>query len=80
MTSDNKNIVITGVARTPIGTFRGSLKEMQASELGTLVVKAAIEKSHLKNNEVDELIIGQVFTAATGQNPGCATVRYGPAP
>ena len=69
MTSDNKNIVITGVARTPIGTFRGSLKEMQASELGTLVVKAAIEKSHLKNNEVDELIIGQVLTAATGQNP-----------
>jgi acetyl-CoA C-acetyltransferase len=69
MPSDIKNVVITGAVRTPIGTFRGSLKEMQASELGTLVVKAAIEKSHLKHNEVDELIMGQVLTAATGQNP-----------
>ena len=45
MPSDIKNIVITAAVRTALGTFRGSLKEMQASDLGALVVKAAIEKS-----------------------------------
>ncbi len=69
MPNDIKNIVITAAVRTPIGTFRGSLKEMQASDLGTLVTKAVIEKSNLKPNDVDELIMGQVLTAATGQNP-----------
>ena len=69
MPNDIKNIVITAAARTPIGTFRGSLKEMQASDLGTLVTKAVIEKSNLKPNDVDELIMGQVLTAATGQTP-----------
>jgi acetyl-CoA C-acetyltransferase len=69
MPNDIKNIVITSAVRTPIGTFRGSLKEMQASELGALIIKAAIEKSNLKSNDVDELIMGQVLTAAAGQNP-----------
>jgi acetyl-CoA C-acetyltransferase len=69
MSNDIENIVITSAVRTPIGTFRGSLKEMQASELGALVIKAAIEKSNLKSNDVDELIMGQVLTAAAGQNP-----------
>jgi len=69
MSVNNKNIVITSAARTPIGTFRGSLKEKPASELGTLVTKAVIEKSNLKSNDVDELVMGQVLTAATGQNP-----------
>ena len=44
MQSDIKNIVITSALRTPIGTFRGSLKEMKASDLGALVVKTIIEK------------------------------------
>ena len=69
MSTDIKNIVITSAVRSAIGTFRGSLKEMQASDFGTLVVKAAIEKSNLKPHDVDELILGQVLTAATGQNP-----------
>jgi acetyl-CoA C-acetyltransferase len=73
MPSDNKDIVITSAIRTPIGTFRGSLKEMQASDLGTLVTKSVIEKSNLKPNEVDELILGQVLTAAAGQNPARQT-------
>jgi len=69
MPSDIKNIVITSAVRTPIGTFRGSLKEMKASDLGTLMVKGAIEKSNLKTDDIDELIMGQVLTAASGQNP-----------
>ena len=69
MGENNKNIVITSAVRTAIGTFRGSLKDMQASELGSLVAKAAVKKSNLNSNEVDELIMGQVLTGATGQNP-----------
>ena len=69
MDKDNKNIVITSAVRTAIGTFRGSLKDMQAKDLGALVTKAAMEKSDLDSKNVDELIMGQVLTGATGQNP-----------
>ena len=69
MNEDTKNIVITSAVRTAIGTFRGSLKDMQASDLGALVVNAAIKKSNLTSNDVDELIMGQVLTGAAGQNP-----------
>ena len=69
MDSNNKNIVITSAVRTAIGAFRGSLKDMQASDLGAIVTKAAMQKSNLIPNDVDELIMGQVLTGATGQNP-----------
>ena len=73
MVKDDNNIVITSIARTAIGTFRGSLKSMQATDLGSLVVKEAIKRSNLHLNDVDELIMGQVLTAATGQNPARQT-------
>ena len=69
MTVDNKDIVITSAVRTAIGTFRGSLKDMQAKDLGALVTKAATKQSNLNSTDVDELIMGQVLTSATGQNP-----------
>ena len=69
MSNNIKNVVITAAVRTAVGTFRGSLKEMYASDLGALVTKAAIEKSNLNPNDIDELIMGQVLTAAAGQNP-----------
>ena len=68
MDSNNKNIVITSAVRTAIGNFRGALKDMQASDLGALVAKAAMQKSNLNSDDVDELIMGQVLTGATGQN------------
>ena len=74
MSKDTKIIVITSVVRTPIGTFRGSLNEMKASDLGALVVKAAIKKSNLNPNDVDEVIMGQVLTGAAGQNPARQTL------
>ena len=69
MTVVNKDIVITSAVRTAIGTFRGSLKDMQAKDLGALVTKAATKKSNLNSTDVDELIMGQVLTGAAGQNP-----------
>ena len=69
MSFEQKNIVITSAARTAIGTFRGSLKNMQGQDLGSIVVKEVIKRSNLKSKDVDELIMGQVLTTATGQNP-----------
>ena len=69
MSKDSKNIVITSAVRTAIGAFRGSLKDMQAKDLGALVTKEAMKKSNLNLNEVDELILGQVLTGGAGQNP-----------
>tara|TARA_B100001123_G_C15212755_1_gene987965 strand:+ start:123 stop:1316 length:1194 start_codon:yes stop_codon:yes gene_type:complete len=69
MNLKQKEIVITSALRTPIGTFRGALKNMQGHELGSIVVRRVIEKSNLQPSEIDELIIGQVLTGGTGQNP-----------
>ena len=66
---EQNNIVITSAARTAIGTFRGSLKNMQAKDLGASTVKAVMKKSNLNPNDVDELIMGQVLIGGTGQNP-----------
>ena len=64
-----KSVVITSAARTAIGTFNGSLKNMQAHDLGSIVIKEVVNKSNLKFDNIDDLIMGQVLTASTGQNP-----------
>ena len=69
MSFEQKNIVITSAIRTAIGTFRGSLKNMQGHDLGSIVVNEVMKRSNLKPDDVDELIMGQVLTGATGQNP-----------
>ena len=69
MNSGQKDIVITAAVRTAIGTFNGSLKNLQGHDLGSTVVKEAMKKSKLNSEEIDELIMGQVLTSATGQNP-----------
>ena len=69
MSIKEKSIVITSAVRTAIGSFRGSLKNIQGHELGSAVIKESIKRSNLKLNDVDELIMGQVLTGAAGQNP-----------
>ena len=64
-----KNVVITSAVRTAIGTFRGSLKEVQGHDLGSIVIKEVAKKSNVKLDDIDELIMGQVLTGGTGQNP-----------
>ena len=73
MGEDSKNIVITSAVRTPIGTFRGSLKDLEAKDLGALVTKESLKRSNLNPNDVDELIMGQVLTSGAGQNPARQT-------
>ncbi len=69
MVKDRKNVVITSALRTAIGTFGGSLKNMQAHDLGAIVIKEVIKKSNLNVDDIDDLIMGQVLTAGRGQNP-----------
>ena len=69
MSFEQKNVVITSAVRTAIGTFRGSLKEFQAHELGSFVAKEALKKSNLQMSDADELVMGQVLTGGAGQNP-----------
>lgn len=62
-------IVITAALRTAIGNFNGTLASIPAHELGAHVIKAAMDKSGVKPDEVDQVLMGQVLTAAAGQNP-----------
>src|SRR5215470_7196761 len=61
-------VIISGV-RTPIGKFQGGLKPCTATQLGALVVKAAVEQAGLSADQVDEVIMGNVVSAGLGQNP-----------
>jgi acetyl-CoA C-acetyltransferase len=63
------DIVIVGAARTPIGSFNGSLSSLSAHSLGEVAIKAALERAKVDPNDVGEVILGQVLTAAQGQNP-----------
>ena len=58
-----------GALRTAIGCFQGALARHSAVELGSVVVKALVERSGIPAHEVDEVILGQVLTAGAGQNP-----------
>ena len=64
-----KDVVIVGAVRTPIGCFQGALSRFTAVELGSVVVKALVERTGLDPMTVDEVILGQVLTAGAGQNP-----------
>ena len=68
MTYKSKEVVIVSAVRTPIGSYRGSLK-MRSDQLGSLVIKEALKLTKFSPDEVDEVIMGQVLTAGAGQNP-----------
>ncbi|MBB3197019.1 acetyl-CoA C-acetyltransferase [Roseateles terrae] len=67
--STAQDIVIVAAARTPIGKFGGSLAKIPASELGALVIQDLLRRSGLQADQIQEVILGQVLQAGTGQNP-----------
>ena len=69
MTKKLNDVVITAALRTPIGIYRGSLKDLSADKLGALAIKEAIYKSKIKPENIDEVIMGHVLTSGLGQNP-----------
>src|SRR5687768_2863141 len=64
-----RDVVILGAARTPIGRFGGSLKDVHAAELGAVAAKAAIERAGIATTDVDEVLIGHGRPAGVGPNP-----------
>ena len=69
MSKKSNDIVITAALRTPIGTYKGSLKGLSADKLGALAIKESVYKSKLKSDDIDEVIMGHVLTSGLGQNP-----------
>jgi len=63
------DVVIVGAARTPVGSFNGTLSTVPASYLGSVALKAAMNRAKLEPGDVDEVILGQILTAGQGQNP-----------
>ena len=64
-----KDIVIVAAARTPVGSFNGSLSSLPAHALGEVAIRAALERASVDPADVDEVIMGQVLPAGQGQNP-----------
>jgi acetyl-CoA C-acetyltransferase len=64
-----EEVVIVSGARTPVGAFNGAFANVPAHELGRVAIKAALERAGVKPEDVSEVILGQVLTAAQGQNP-----------
>ncbi|RWK36747.1 acetyl-CoA C-acetyltransferase [Mesorhizobium sp.] len=62
-------IVVASAARTPVGSFNGAFAATPAHELGAMVIKELLSRAGVEPAEVDEVILGQVLTAAQGQNP-----------
>ena len=70
-----QDIVIVAAARTPVGSFNGALASVPAHDLGTIVVREVVERAGLQADQVDEVILGQILTAAQGQNPARQAAR-----
>jgi acetyl-CoA C-acetyltransferase len=63
------SIVVASAARTPVGSFNGAFANVPAHELGAVAIKEALARAGVDAGEVDEVILGQILTAAQGQNP-----------
>ena len=63
------NVVIASAARTPVGSFNGAFANTPAHDLGTIAIKAALERAGVDAADVSETIMGQILTAGQGQNP-----------
>ena len=64
-----KNVYITSASRTAVGSLNKSLKNVSSHKLGSSVISSVISKSKIKKNDIDEVIMGQVLTGSSGQNP-----------
>ncbi|MYI90116.1 MAG: acetyl-CoA C-acyltransferase [Gammaproteobacteria bacterium] len=66
---ENSSVVVTGLARTPIGGFQGRLSPLTAPQLGSASIRAALEDSDISGSDVDEVLMGCVLSAGIGQAP-----------
>ena len=69
MSASDTTIVIASAARTPVGSFNGTLSSVPAHELGKIAIQAALQRAGVKPADVNEVIMGQILDAGAGQNP-----------
>ncbi len=69
MVNKSIEVVIVNAFRTPIGAYKGALKDIRSDQLGSMVIKEVLKKSKFIGDDIDEVIMGQVLTAGAGQNP-----------
>jgi acetyl-CoA C-acetyltransferase len=72
----NKQVYIVSAVRTPIGSFGGALKDVPATKLGSIAIKAAVEKAGIKPGQVNEVLMGCVLQANLGQAPARQAAKY----
>ena len=70
------NTVILGTARTPVGKLGGGLSSLQATELGGIAIKAALERAGVAPDQIQHVVMGQVLQAGPG-GYGCAAICSG---
>lgn len=73
---NNKTVYIVSAVRTPMGSFGGSLKDISATQLGAVAIKAAIEKAGIQPTDVNEVIMGCVIQANLGQAPARQAAKF----
>ncbi len=69
-------VVIVAATRTAVGSFQGSLASIPAPQLGAIVLRRLLEQTGVSPEQVDEVILGQVLTAGSGQNPARQTAVH----
>jgi acetyl-CoA C-acetyltransferase len=69
-------VYIVSAVRTPIGSFGGSLKDLSATKLGAIAIKAAVERAGIKGTDVDEVLMGCVLQANLGQAPARQAAKF----
>jgi acetyl-CoA C-acetyltransferase len=72
----NRTVYIVSAVRTPMGSFGGSLKDFSAPQLGAIAIKAAIEKAGIQPDQVQEVLMGCVIQANTGQAPARQAAKF----
>ena len=80
MADPRRTAVIVSGARTPIGRFMGGLSSLQAPELGSIAIRAALERSAVEKNDIEDVIMGCVVTAGLGQAPARQAALRGGVP
>ena len=71
-----EKVVIVSAARTPVGSFQGALSSVTAPKLGSIAIKAALERAGLNAGDIHEVIMGEVLTAGVGQAPARQAALY----
>jgi len=73
---NNRTVYIVSAVRTPIGSFGGSLKDLSATQLGAIAIKAAVERAGLKPDQIEEVYMGNVIQANVGQAPARQAAKF----